>query len=214
MSLLVLVYIVLLIILNVRNAGKQKYTTVYMRILTNYFQILTLTQSFNLSWDDNLKQFLQAISFIAESSSIILSVDCFIRNKGVSMHPAFAKLIVACVFPLAMIIGIIVVWLLFKLCCKKWQIKRNIIISIIVLIFIALPPISTITMSIYNCVDIFADGNSFLAVDMSIKCWEGEQSKYAKRFGVPVIIIWIVGFPVFALILLFKNRKRLQNEQF
>lgn len=39
---------ILLIVLSVKNAGKQKYTTVYMRILTNYFQLILLASSFNL----------------------------------------------------------------------------------------------------------------------------------------------------------------------
>ena len=38
--------------------GTVKLSTVYMRILTNYFQILTLASSYDLSWSDNMKKFL------------------------------------------------------------------------------------------------------------------------------------------------------------
>lgn len=93
-------------------------TTVYMRILTNYFQILTLAQSYDLSWDDNLKKFLEYISFIAKSSEIILSVDCFVRDNGIKTHPVFIKLIIACIFPLIAIAAVFVFWMLWKLVRK------------------------------------------------------------------------------------------------
>jgi hypothetical protein len=63
--LLVIVYFILLIAVNVRNAGNQGNSTVLMRILTNYFQILTLTSSYDLGWTDNLKTFLKDIAFIS-----------------------------------------------------------------------------------------------------------------------------------------------------
>jgi hypothetical protein len=50
-SILVVVYIMILILINIKQAGHQGMSTVYMRIITNYFQILTLTQSYDLSWD-------------------------------------------------------------------------------------------------------------------------------------------------------------------
>lgn len=61
-----------------------------------------------------------------------------------------------------------ILWLVAGLIRRTLEVKRNIIISIIVLIFLFLPSISSITMSIYNCIDIFNDGRSFLAVDMSL----------------------------------------------
>jgi hypothetical protein len=67
-------------------------------------------------------------------------------------------------------------------------------------------------MDVYNCVDIFKDGNTYLAYDMSITCWEGMQKKYAFNIGVPIVLVWIIGCPILALIVLFRNRKRLSDE--
>jgi len=56
-SILVIVYFTLLIYVNIRTVsqGTVRLSTVYMRILTNYFQILTLASSYDLSWSDNMK---------------------------------------------------------------------------------------------------------------------------------------------------------------
>lgn len=149
---------------------------------------------------------------MAEGAKIILSVDCFIRENAIAIEPLFVKVILACFLPLGIILIACLIWAVLGLCFKSWQIRRNIVISIIVLIFVQLPTISSITMAVYNCSDIFKDGNTYLANDMSITCWEGEQKKYAMNFGIPIILVWIIGFPILALIIMFRNRKRLSDE--
>ena len=89
----------------------------------------------------------------------------------------------------------------------------NLIKSIIIIIFISLPPITSITFAIYNCVEIFNDGDSYLALDMDIQCWEDNHSYYAKSFGIPIIVIWVIGLPTLALAILFTKRKQLQEQE-
>eukprot|EP00347_Sterkiella_histriomuscorum_P014519 403360570 len=210
-TLLIVIYFIILISINIKTAGKQKITTVYMRILTNYFQILTLAQSFDLSWDDNLKQFLEVISFIGKSNEIILSIDCFVRDNGLSTHPAFIKMVIACVFPIIAIAVTFVFWTLWKLIRSASNFVTNLVTSLIIIIFICLPSITSITFAIFNCVEIFNDGESFLALDMSIQCWHDEHSYYAKSFGIPIIIIWVMGLPSLALFFLYRKRQNLQD---
>jgi hypothetical protein len=76
----------------------------------------------------------------------------------------------------------------------------------------SLPPITSMTFGIYNCVEIFNDGDTYLAQDMSLQCWDGEHNYYAKSFGIPIIIIWIVALPVAALVILFLRRKTLGEQ--
>eukprot|EP00347_Sterkiella_histriomuscorum_P017693 403348360 len=210
-SILVAVYFFILIFINIRTAGKQKMTTVYMRILTNYFQILTLAQSYDLSWDDNLKKFLESISFIAKSSEIILSVDCFVRDNGISIHPVFIKMVIACIFPIIAISAALLFWLIWKLIRRNTKVVTNLITSIIIVIFISLPPITSITFAIFNCVEIFNDGDTFLALDMNIQCWQDQHSYYANSFGIPIIIIWVLGLPLIALVILILRRNQLND---
>jgi hypothetical protein len=88
-SILVIVYFTLLIYVNIRTVsqGTVRLSTVYMRILTNYFQILTLASSYDLSWSDNMKKFLYYISIITKASEILFSVDCFIKDNGITIEP-------------------------------------------------------------------------------------------------------------------------------
>jgi hypothetical protein len=82
---LILLYFAVLIYVNIKavTEGTVRLSTVYMRILTNYFQILTLASSYDLSWSDNMKLFLYYISIITKASEILFSVDCFLRDNGI-----------------------------------------------------------------------------------------------------------------------------------
>lgn len=178
-----------------------------MRILTNYFQILTLASSYDLSWTDNMKAFLTYFSIITQSSQIIFSVDCFLRDNKINTEPVYFKMILACLFPLICIGVVSVVWAIFGYWnSRKAQINQfqggsptgseelssssksedrtprgkvstwtKLIMSVIILIFMTLPTVTTITFAIYNCVDVFGDGDSYLAVDMSLQCWTGDH---------------------------------------
>lgn len=127
-----------------------------------------MAQSYDLSWDDNLKKFLEAISFIAKSSEIILSIDCFVRDNGIETHPIFIKMIIACMFPLICIVAAILFWSIVRVFRRNSEAMTKLVTSIIIIIFIALPTITSITFSIYNCIEIFNDGDTYLAIDMDI----------------------------------------------
>lgn len=122
-------------------------------------------------------------------------------------------MILACLFPLLGIVLIAGFWLIVGYFRRNTQTLTNLIMSVIILIFLTLPAVTTITFAIYNCVDVFSDGNTYLALDVSLQCWAGDHSYYAKRFGIPIIIIWIVGLPVFAYFLLRKKQGQLGDDE-
>lgn len=183
-----------------------------MRILTNYFQILTLASSYDLSWSDNMKTFLQWISIIAQSSQILFSVDCFIRDNGIDTEPQYFKMVLAIIFPAICIILITAFWVIVGYFRKNTQTATRLIMSITILIFMTLPAVTTITFAIYNCVDVFSDGNTYLALDVSLECWTGNHNFYASNIGIPIILLWIVGLPIIALIIMYCQRKSLADE--
>jgi hypothetical protein len=183
-----------------------------MRILTNYFQILTLASSYDLSWSDNMKTFLQWISIIAKSSQILFSVDCFIKDNDIPTEPLYFKMVLAIIFPAVSIVLISAFWFVFGYFKPNTQTITRLIMSVTILIFITLPAVTTITFAIYNCVDVFQDKKTYLALDVNLQCWTGDHNFYARNIGIPIIMIWVVGLPLLALIIMYRQRKFLADE--
>jgi len=59
----------------------------------------------------------------------------------------------------------------------------------------------------FNCKDI--DGELRVYSDMTIKCWSPSHSFWSYIVAMPSIIVWGLGIPFFALILMYKERHRL-----
>lgn len=85
--------------------------------------------------------------------------------------------------------------------------------SIIILIFMTLPTVTSITFAIYNCVNVFNDGNTYLALDVSLQCWSGDHNFYAQNLGIPIISLWIVGLPLITWYILFRKRTNLADDE-
>ncbi len=66
-------------------------------------------------------------------------------------------------------------------------------------------------MTIFNCVDAVGDGKTYMYVDLSIECWEGDHKYYANRFGIPILVIWVLGLPLITYGYLFKKRRQLDT---
>jgi len=132
---------------------------------------------------------------------------------GIEVYPLFVKAALVAFVPIgAFMVSFILA--AFATCIHKhssyW---RNLIVTNIVLMFVVLPPITSITFALYNCVDVFNDENTYLAVDVDIQCWEGDHNYYAKKVGIPSTVFWIVGVPLVALFILFRRRQRLHDPE-
>jgi hypothetical protein len=160
-------------------------------------------------------KFLEAISIIAKAQDIILSVDCFLKDNGIETNPVFAKIVIIQFLPVLGILLACIFWMSVCCCCgKKYPgAPIKLVTSIIILIFVALPPITTITFSIYNCIAIFNNQDSYLAIDMGVQCWVTDHNYYAKSYGIPIIVIWVIGCPLLAFILMFRQRKVLGSAE-
>lgn len=66
-------------------------------------------------------------------------------------------------------------------------------------------------VSIFNCAHIFNDDKLYMVSDMSIPCWVGSHRDYAYHFGIPTIIIWLIGLPVITYMYLGNKRHALHQ---
>jgi hypothetical protein len=49
--------------------------------------------------------------------------------------------------------------------------------------------------------------------DLSIECWTPEHNRMSTLIGLPIIIVWLVIFPVGIFLKLFLNRKNLNDRE-
>lgn len=61
----------------------------------------------------------------------------------------------------------------------------------------------------FNCKDI--DGDQRVYTDMTIQCWSSAHTFWSYIVSYPSIVIWGLGIPFFALMLMFRERDHLDR---
>lgn len=82
---LIFLVVVALIVFLIRSTltgahDKRNVTSIYTKILMNHIQLILLTASFNFDWPEKVVNFFDVAKPVAEVSTQIISVDCFLQS--------------------------------------------------------------------------------------------------------------------------------------
>jgi hypothetical protein len=154
-----------------------------------------------------LLDFFKSTEPVAKAATQILSFDCFIdtRNSegGESTFRIFyIKLLLLALLPFAIVALSTLFWMVYRK-IKKVAFSRVMgdnVSTVIIMLFLVHPQIVQYLYDNFNCVDV--DGTYRVLNDLEIECWNGTHSFWSLFVGLPGIIVWGLGIPLFAWMLL------------
>jgi hypothetical protein len=216
LGILVFIFFMILIAINVRKT-KDSEVSILMRIMTNYLQIITTSSSFSSKYPTVVVDSLAPVQRFGGASDTFLSFDCFITDyeiKGPFPENSYFKLFLTAILPLilTMIVGII--WTIVHFVSRKWapDLKRCLIISFISIMFLLHPKLTEQSISVFRWVTI-DDEKSRMRIDTKVDWYSNEHLSWCVFLGLPILVVYVIGAPLLALILIAKNiRKSPQNK--
>jgi predicted outer membrane repeat protein len=190
--LLVFLFIMVIIVTNIRKTKESQMSTL-LRILTNYLQLLTLSMSFDVSYPDSLSDMFIPVSRIGASSSTFLSFDWFVEDyeiKGPFPSNSFFKIFLSALLPLILVLIVSLIWVALYFIKRKWikDIRRNIVISIISILFFLHPKLTESSLSIFRWIDV-GDRIQKVKIDTTMQCYSYEHIKWTVFLGIPTLIV-------------------------
>jgi predicted outer membrane repeat protein len=212
--LLVFIFFMIIILINIRKT-KESEISVLFRIMTNYFQLLTTSLSFSSSFPGTLSNIFNPIEKFGGASETFLSFDWFINDyeiKGPFPSNALFKLFLTVFLPIILTLFASLIWVLVHFVYKKWAplLGRCIIISFISTVFILHPKLTEQSFSLFRCIEV-DDGQNRVRIDTSIECLSSEHISWIFALSIPILIIWVVTWPLLAFFLLYRSLKKHQN---
>jgi hypothetical protein len=136
----------------------------------------------------------------------VFSFDCYLEGEY-DLDVYFQKLIFYCILPVIIVGVSALFWLSVSLCKRSLNVMRNqFVTTVIVLLFLAHPTLLKYTFSAFACMEL-NDGEYWLLEDMEIRCFEGDHLFYALVVAAPGCLVWGIGIPTVALILVYRNRR-------
>jgi hypothetical protein len=208
---------IVIVYTSMASATKPKsLKSIYFKILLNHFQLVSITSAMKLNWPKLVNIYLRSQENLGILTYQLLSIDCLIKSDDYESYIErvyYTKLIIVASIPVIIILGCVFYWSIMS--CYKYStiyLRRELIASIIILLFFAHPSIVISLFSSFNCMEI-EPGEYWLIDSLDIRCWKGSHSFYVLAVSLPGIVAWCLGIPIICLYMLHKNRRFLDKVQ-
>ena len=149
----------MVLIITTIKKKKENQTSILLRVLANYLQLITAANSFNLKFPDGFTEIFGSIEIIGASSDAFFSFDCFVEDSEIKMFAPsneIFKAFLAIFLPIILIGIFILIWLILSLVSSTMHdsLKRNIIISVICTLFLLHPNLTKQSLGLFECIEI------------------------------------------------------------
>lgn len=200
----------LFVAISIRGANlPRSELAIYVKILVNYLQLVTVAGALHLKWPSYVSLFLQGQQTVGSASEQILSIECLLKSLS-KQEIYYTNLTVNLIAPLVIIAGASVIWLLIGLFSKTHSIKQKIVGSTVLLLFVLHTSLTKLTFAIFNCQEILPT-ELWLVTDLSIKCWDSKHVSNVLRLALPGLLVWVIGLPTLCLLLLVRSKQFLAD---
>jgi hypothetical protein len=132
---------------------------------------------------------------------------------GSEISSFYIEVIKMGLLPIAVSLIAAAMWYTAYVVCYKeslLDIKCNLEVTVFVILYLTYPTITNMSFSLFNCQEL-ENGRSYMVKDFSVECWTGTHLSVAVPVGIVFILVWVVGFPVFAFMKLYRNRHNLND---
>ena len=188
------------------------------KIALNFLQVTSLAAGLPLRWPPVMETMFEIFKTVSSAGSNLLIPDCELSHmKTADVY--FLKQ-VAFVFLVPLIAcTCVVAWAMIYKCSgalsrakqvKKSDAKDFAILSAVLMTFLAYPMLTRSIFSMFKCPRI--GDKTFLVADLQEACFEGRHLHYFLGLTLPQILLYIIGLPVAALVLLRRNKERIINQ--
>ena len=160
-----------------RTFDPKKGMSVYLKILLNYLQMVSIIENMELKWPFYVRNYLNVYSNIGGVSTQILSFDCLLQDYNIMTESIYISTALTLIMPFAIfLVSMIVLGVIFMR-KKKSQKIRFIVIVIVVSIFLQPSIIKTLFDNI-TCETI--DDSSYLKANLLINCDTTSQKQWVR----------------------------------
>ncbi|CAI2361394.1 unnamed protein product [Moneuplotes crassus] len=212
----VLVFMIILIIFMLKKR-EESQKAILMKILTNYLQVVTVVLTMKIEYPELFNSLLYPADLIGSPTTPFVSFDCFVKDQELALFapsPAFFEIFLSGMLPLIFGPCIIVIFTIVYRLPYPWakEFKRNVVVTLIVILFILHPNLTQNSLSMFECVGV-PELESRVAIDLDMECLSGKHLLWIFLVAIPMFFIYGIGIPLTAFILLYRSRDKLNKTE-
>eukprot|EP00798_Chlamydomonas_sp_ICE-L_P007587 gene7587-742_t len=208
--------------------------SIVIKILVSYLQVAALLQNINLSWPSSINSLLSFSNRVTNGVSLTVSLDCSLSNAFIPY--SVQKAIITVCSPLVILFFSLPIWIaLYQWSFKKknphgWTmrqyLKNRLTITIISVVFFVYPGITETLLSFFTCplietnesgvayYEYSLSAGRYWSSDYSLKCYEGAHLQLVVFLGIPGVVLFAIGVPIFSWWFLSRHKDKLREPAF
>lgn len=149
---------------------------------------------------------------VSSIGSTAINFDCFVDDEHTSsfwVECAFFLCLPLAV-PLFSVACVTLYWVYKGRDVSTMHAKDLVIACTTFLLFLVHPSVTRACFSNFACKRLGSrDHDTFLALDLSRRCWDGSHLMMVWLVSVPTLLLWVIGVPVAYGYLLVHNRRKI-----
>ena len=207
----------------IKSALKSSPTSIYLKILFNHIQLMSITSSFNFQWPSSIVSFFSYVTPISNASDNLISTDCLFDFRSKSSVDITANtapsseirtqqinLITYWILPWVVAFFVIVTFaVILKLYKKMIDLNSRFVTTYIFIIFMVFPSITQKMVDQFNCQ--YYNNEYRLRKDLQVYCYVGYQLYFTLGVALPGLLIYSIGIPAGVLYLMRLDKDKLET---
>ncbi|GMH44751.1 hypothetical protein BSKO_12703 [Bryopsis sp. KO-2023] len=196
-----------------------------LKILLNFLQVTSIALLLNVEWTSALRQLLIWEGAAVNVSAEYFSLDCALGEH--TLPKSIRRIIYFTFLPFTLGLALcLLVGLRAALTrkSKRWF-ARNVFAAALSMVYVFYTYLTRTLSQILNCVSadsknvegfegVSINYRTYWAEDTDVVCWEGHHLSLLLILGIPMLLAVSAGAPVGLLIVLTRNRDRLNKREF
>eukprot|EP00944_MAST-04C_sp_MAST-4C-sp1_P013611 g13611.t1 len=194
----------------IRKGGKGRSIEIQIaRISLNHFVIAAAAATFPLEWPSEILSLFHTMSFVSGDAVGSGFNICF--QDASSFRPVqLWGIIVALVIPLVLLLWVLF-WNVLKLKTRNdAYIKAHLPTSVLATLFLLYPIPTKAAFKLIACRSVA--GRLYLEADFGVACDSAEYLFWVLVLGIPIIVVYTLGIPLFYFFAMWKHVKAVPQE--
>ena len=201
--------------ITINDAGRHDSSDAFKMIALNFIQLLTLLTTFPIEWPPIFTYLFQVGGAITALGQHFVNLKCmFPSNTDADVF--YSVVLIWSAMPVVLNLLICGVWLIAKhpaldVNNKVGDAYQKMKSCFVATLYLLYPTLCSQTFSVFACRSVCAgssDLSSYLRADLEEPCGVGRHLFYTLAVGVPMLIVYVIGLPVVALIQVGKIRNK------
>ena len=135
----------------------------------------------------------------------LVNLKCMYTNQS-EADVFYSTRIIWAILPLLIPACATLLWVVISRFREVVRFHSKMKATVVALLFLMWPGLCSETFGMFSCRNVC--GLTLLRVDLDETCWDGRHAGFAYFLGVPMLVCYVIGLPICALVGVWRVQKR------